>query len=52
MAMDHSPWEGITVDGAIDTVISRGEVIVDANGLHGRVGRGRFLRRDRPAVLR
>lgn len=52
MAMDHSPWEGITIDGAVDTVMSRGEVIVDADGLHAVAGRGRYLRRGLAAVLR
>jgi dihydropyrimidinase len=45
MNMDYSAWEGWVVDGHVDTVISRGEVI-SANGEYtGRAGRGQFLRR-------
>lgn len=46
MNMDHSAWEGFEVDGHVDVVMSRGEVLVDADGYHGRPGHGRFLRRD------
>jgi dihydropyrimidinase len=45
MNMDHSAWEGFEVDGRVDTVISRGEVLVSGGEYHGRAGRGRFLRR-------
>ena len=27
MNMDHSAWEGYEIDGKVDTVISRGEVV-------------------------
>ena len=46
MNMDHSAWEGVEVDGHVDLVMSRGEVLVDADGYHGRPGHGRYLRRD------
>ena len=43
--VDYTPYEGRVVQGATETVISRGEVIVE-NGLYvGRAGRGEFLRR-------
>ncbi|MFX5464650.1 amidohydrolase family protein, partial [Acinetobacter baumannii] len=29
MNMDHSAWEGFEIDGHVDTVISRGKVVVD-----------------------
>ncbi|BEP12741.1 dihydropyrimidinase [Acidothermaceae bacterium B102] len=45
MNMDYSAYEGITIDGAVDTVISRGTVIKDANGFHGTTGHGRYLKR-------
>ena len=35
----------ITVDGKVDTVISRGEVLVEHDRYVGRKGRGRFVRR-------
>ncbi len=46
MNMDHSAWEGFEVDGHVDLVMSRGEVLVDADGYHGRAGHGRYLKRD------
>ncbi|MBO3087606.1 dihydropyrimidinase [Cellulomonas dongxiuzhuiae] len=46
MNMDHSAWEGFEVDGHVDVVMSRGEVLVDPDGYHGRPGHGRYLRRD------
>ncbi|MFC6012172.1 dihydropyrimidinase [Nocardia lasii] len=45
MNMDHSSWEGFEIDGHVDTVLSRGKVIVDDGAYHGRTGHGRFLRR-------
>jgi dihydropyrimidinase len=45
MNMDYSAYEGITVDGKVDTVLSRGRVIVEQDGYHGRKGDGRYLRR-------
>jgi dihydropyrimidinase len=43
--VDYTPYEGRTVQGATDTVISRGEVIVDGGKFLGRAGRGSFLKR-------
>ncbi|MFD4443043.1 dihydropyrimidinase [Nocardia sp. NPDC058519] len=45
MNMDHSAWEGFEIDGHVDTVLSRGRVIVDDGAYHGRAGHGRFIRR-------
>nr|WP_131816961.1 dihydropyrimidinase [Nocardia salmonicida] len=45
MNMDHSAWEGFEIDGHVDTVLSRGRVIVDDGAYHGRAGHGRFVRR-------
>jgi dihydropyrimidinase len=45
MNMDYSAWEGWVVDGHVDTVISRGEVISAGGEYTGRAGRGRFLKR-------
>ncbi|MFD6396305.1 dihydropyrimidinase [Nocardia sp. NPDC060249] len=45
MNIDHSAWEGFEIDGHVDTVLSRGRVIVDNGAYHGRAGHGRFLRR-------
>src|ERR687898_2068170 len=46
MNMDHSAWEGYEIDGHVDTVLSRGKVIVDAGEYRGAKGHGRFLKRD------
>jgi dihydropyrimidinase len=45
MNMDHSAWEGFEIDGHVDTVISRGKVIVDGGSYLGTKGDGRFLKR-------
>lgn len=45
MNMDHSAWEGFEVDGHVDTVISRGKVIVDGGDYLGSKGDGRYLKR-------
>ena len=45
MNMDYSAWEGYEIDGHVDLVMSRGEVIVDDTGYIGRAGHGRFVKR-------
>ena len=45
MNMDHSAWEGFTIDGHVDTVISRGLVVVDGGEYSGVKGHGKYLRR-------
>ena len=45
MNMDHSAWEGFNIDGHVDTVISRGTVVVNDNQYIGTKGHGRFLKR-------
>ncbi|MET0162802.1 MAG: dihydropyrimidinase [Microbacteriaceae bacterium] len=45
MNMDHSAWEGFQIDGHVDTVISRGKVLVDDGAYLGRKGDGRYLKR-------
>jgi len=45
MNMDHSAWEGFEIDGHVDTVVSRGKVIVDGGEYHGAKGDGRYLKR-------
>ncbi len=46
MNLDYSAYEGVSVQGGVRTVLSRGEVIVDKGNFLGRVGRGKYLRRD------
>ena len=45
MNMDHSAWEGFEVDGKVDTVISRGKVIVEDDQYLGAKGDGRYVKR-------
>jgi dihydropyrimidinase len=45
MNMDHSAWEGYEIDGHVDTVLSRGTVVVDGGEYLGRKGHGQYLRR-------
>ena len=45
MNMDYSAWEGFEIDGHVDTVMSRGKVIVDDNQYLGSKGDGQFLKR-------
>ncbi len=45
MNMDYSAWEGFEIDGHVDTVISRGRVIVDGGEYLGRPGDGEFVKR-------
>lgn len=46
MNMDYSAWEGFEIDGHVDTVMSRGRVIVDDNAYVGTKGHGQFVKRD------
>ncbi len=39
MNMDYSAWEGFEIDGHVDTVLSRGTVIVDDGRLPRQQGR-------------
>jgi dihydropyrimidinase len=45
MNMDHSAWEGFEIDGHVDTVLSRGKVLVDGGEYHGAPGHGQYLKR-------
>lgn len=45
MNIDHSAYEGFIVDGGVDTVLSRGSVIVSNGTCSGKPGHGRFLKR-------
>jgi dihydropyrimidinase len=45
MNLDYSAYEGITVEGGVDTVISRGSVVVAGGAFHGRAGHGRYVKR-------
>jgi dihydropyrimidinase len=48
--VDYTPYEGRELLCRVDTVISRGEVIVRENRFTGDMGRGRFLKRGKPIL--
>jgi dihydropyrimidinase len=45
MRVDYSMFEGITVTGMPDVVMSRGRVLVEGDQFHGKAGTGNFLKR-------
>ena len=45
MNMDYSAWEGFEIDGHVDTVISRGRVIIDDHQYLGAKGDGKYFAR-------
>jgi dihydropyrimidinase len=45
MNVDYNPYEGRRCRGAVETVMSRGEVIVEKGSFTGKAGRGRYLPR-------
>jgi dihydropyrimidinase len=45
MAVDYSCYEGRSVQGASDIVLSRGAVIVRDGAFTGQKGHGRFVKR-------
>jgi dihydropyrimidinase len=52
MAVDYSCYEGRTVQGAADVVLSRGSVIVRDGTFTGRKGAGRFIKRGTAGFAR
>ncbi|MFN0009810.1 MAG: dihydropyrimidinase [Planctomycetota bacterium] len=45
MNVDYNPYEGRRCRGAVETVLSRGEVIVEKGRFAAKAGRGRYLER-------
>ncbi len=45
MRVDYSMFEGITVTGMPDVVLSRGRVVVEGDQFHGKAGSGSFMKR-------
>ena len=46
MNMDYSAWEGFEIDGAVDTVFSRGKKVVERGTYLGARTDGRFVHRE------
>jgi dihydropyrimidinase len=51
MNIDHSAYEGITVRGRVETVLSRGRVVVHQGTYHGSPTHGRYLHRSPSDLL-
>ena len=53
MNMDHSAWEGTVINGKVETVLSRGTVVVENDEyVRRREGHGQFLKRGLCQYLR
>ncbi len=52
MNMDHSAWEGYEIAGHVDTVISRGRVVIDDGSYLGAKGHGQFVKRGLSQYLK
>jgi dihydropyrimidinase len=52
MDVDYSCYEGRTVQGRADIVLSRGSVIVRDGTFTGRKGHGRFIKRGPAEFVR
>jgi dihydropyrimidinase len=46
MNVDYNAYEGMTVKGLTETVLSRGKVVIEKGRYVGRPGEGQFLRRS------
>ncbi|HEV2782203.1 MAG TPA: dihydropyrimidinase [Actinophytocola sp.] len=46
MNVDYSAYEGWEITGKVETVLSRGAIVVADGTFHGREGHGRFLARE------
>ena len=51
MNVDYSAYEGRQVSGRVQTVLSRGSVVVDGGEYHGRAGHGNYLTRSTSQYL-
>lgn len=52
MNVDYSVYEGVTAQGQVATVLSRGMVIIESGAYVGASGHGEFLVRGRNGYLR
>jgi dihydropyrimidinase len=46
MRTDYSCYEGMPIAGGVDSVLSRGRVIISGNEYHGHKGDGTYLKRE------
>jgi dihydropyrimidinase len=52
MNIDYSAYEGITVNGHVDVVLSRGSIVIEDNSFTGTKSHGQYLKRGLPQYLR
>ena len=45
MNVDYSAYEGKTIKGVVETVLSRGSIVIDKGEFKGKGGNGQFLKR-------
>jgi len=45
MNVDYSAYEGRTIRGVVETVLSRGKVVIDQGEFKGKSGDGQFIKR-------
>jgi dihydropyrimidinase len=45
MNCDYNAYEGKKIKGVVETVLSRGRVVVDQGDFKGKSGDGKFLKR-------
>jgi dihydropyrimidinase len=50
--VNYTPFEGMQIQGWPETVLSRGEVVVEKNTLKAQPGRGRFLEQRTSSAFR
>lgn len=50
MDVDYSAYEGMEVEGKVETVMLRGKIIIDNDEYVGEKGDGRYLPRERMSI--
>ena len=51
MAVDYSAYEGLEITGTVETVLSKGQVIIADGKYHGSAGDGDYLKRGTSQML-
>lgn len=51
MAVDYSAYEGLEITGTVETVISKGQVIIADDEYHGAAGDGEYIKRGTSQTL-
>jgi len=51
MNVDYSAYEGMRIRGAVETVLSRGRVVIESGEYKGKPGDGKFLKRGTCAAI-